>query len=121
MRSLAAGAQRPCAPSSRLPAPRAPRRACAAFASASASSSAATGGVPDAKVVVIGGTGRVGSATASALLQQFPNLEVTLASRSDASYAAAVARRPNLRKAAFKAVDITDAASVKVGRGEEGR
>jgi nucleoside-diphosphate-sugar epimerase len=74
----------------------------------------ATGSVPDARVVVIGGTGRVGSSTASALLKEFPNLKVTVASRSDDSYQAAVSRRPELSKASFQRVDITNADSVKV-------
>ncbi|GFR50296.1 hypothetical protein Agub_g12486 [Astrephomene gubernaculifera] len=74
---------------------------------------AATGAVPDASVVVIGGTGRVGSSTASALIKEFPNLKITLASRSEMSYQAAVSRRPELSKASFQTVDITDADSVK--------
>lgn len=75
---------------------------------------ALTGAVPDARVVVIGGTGRVGSSTASALIKEFPNLKVTLASRSEDSYQAALARRPELSKASFQRVDITSADSVKV-------
>ncbi|GLI71627.1 hypothetical protein VaNZ11_016899 [Volvox africanus] len=74
---------------------------------------AATGAVPDARVVVIGGTGRVGSSTASALIKEFPNLKITLASRSDASYQAAISRRPELSKASFQHVDITNADSVR--------
>ncbi len=70
--------------------------------------------VPDANVVVIGGTGRVGSSTASALIKEFPNLKLTLASRSESSYKAAVDRRPELSKAAFQTVDITNPDSVKV-------
>lgn len=63
--------------------------------------------------VVIGGTGRVGGSTASALLSNFPGLKVTLASRSPASYESAVGRRPELKQAQFKSVDINDQASVK--------
>ncbi|KAG2486380.1 hypothetical protein HYH03_014960 [Edaphochlamys debaryana] len=74
---------------------------------------AAKGAVPDSHVVVIGGTGRVGSSTASALLKEFPNVKVTLASRSDASYSSVVERRPELAKAGFERVDITSAESVK--------
>ncbi|KAG2451617.1 hypothetical protein HYH02_003398 [Chlamydomonas schloesseri] len=73
----------------------------------------ATGPVPDKSVVVIGGTGRVGSSTAATLLKEFPNLKVTLASRSDDSYKAAVARRPELSKAGFQRVDITSSDSVQ--------
>lgn len=65
-------------------------------------------------VVVIGGTGRVGSSTASALIKSFPGLKVTLASRSQESYQAAVGRRPDLSAASFKPVDIDSPDSVKV-------
>ena len=74
----------------------------------------ATGPVPDKSVVVIGGTGRVGSSTAATLLKEFPNLKVTVASRSDDSFKAAVERRPELSKAGFQRVDITNADSVQV-------
>jgi hypothetical protein len=48
-------------------------------------------------VVIIGGTGRVGSSTASALLAAVPGANISLASRSADSYAAAVQSRPDLR------------------------
>jgi hypothetical protein len=85
-----------------------------ASSSAASNVPASVGGVPDANVVIIGGTGRVGSSTASALLKSFPNLNVTLASRSKESYSQALSRRPELSKAGFQTVDITNAASVKV-------
>lgn len=69
------------------------------------------------RALVIGGTGRVGSSSASAMLSSFPGLQVTLASRSKASYDAAVAARPELSKSEFKTVDINDKAAIKVGAG----
>lgn len=66
-------------------------------------------------VVIIGGTGRVGSSTASALIKSFPDLNVTIASRSTDSHKAAVERRPDLKAAGFKAVDINNKESIKVG------
>ncbi len=65
--------------------------------------------------MVIGGTGRVGSSTASVLMKTFPELKVTVASRNQSSYDAAVGRRPELRGAAFKQCSIDDAKSVEVG------
>jgi hypothetical protein len=67
------------------------------------------------RCVVIGGTGRVGGSSASALLSAFPGLKVTLASRYRATYDAAVARRPELGSMEFVNVDIGDKAAVKVG------
>lgn len=72
-------------------------------------------------MVIIGGTGRVGSSAAAALLSSFPNVKVTLAGRSKASYEAALLRRPELRSAEYKQVDISDAASVQVRRGAGNR
>lgn len=93
---------------------RAPRTHCKAQIFRSRIICASSGSVPDARVVVIGGTGRVGSSTASALIKEFPNLQLTLASRNEDSYHAAVSRRPELSKAAFQRVDITNADSVRV-------
>lgn len=55
-------------------------------------------------VVVLGGTGRVGSSTAVALLQKDPSLHVVVASRSRESFGAAVKKRPQLAKAEFREV-----------------
>ena len=75
------------------------------------------GGAPDFQgkhVVVIGGTGRVGSSTASALIKSFPGLKVTVASRSKDSYQQMLGRRPELSKAEFRPVDIDSQDSIKV-------
>ncbi|CAK0739628.1 hypothetical protein CVIRNUC_001182 [Coccomyxa viridis] len=65
------------------------------------------------KVLILGGTGRVGASTASALLRKCPDAEIILASRSTKSYEAAVKKRPELANAKFLAVDIDDAASLE--------
>lgn len=65
-------------------------------------------------VVVIGGTGRVGSSTAAALIALDPNLKVSIAGRSQESHAAMLLRRPELASVPFKQCDITDLASVQV-------
>ena len=62
------------------------------------------------KVLILGGTGRVGASTASALLRKCPDAEIILASRSTKSYEAAVKKRPELANAkvmTFQLVDIT--------------
>jgi hypothetical protein len=72
--------------------------------------------IPENKhVVVIGGTGRVGSSTASTLLNSFPHLQVSVAGRSRTSYEQAVVRRPALSRAKFLQCDINgDKAALKV-------
>ncbi|KAJ9514562.1 hypothetical protein QJQ45_016295 [Haematococcus lacustris] len=67
------------------------------------------------KVVIIGGTGRVGSSTASCILRSFPDVNVTIAGRSKSSYDDAISRRPDLAKCRFQQVDIASPSSVKVG------
>ena len=70
----------------------------------------------DAKVVVLGGTGRVGGATAAALLGQDAGLttrEVTLAGRRKEAAMEAKSRHPALANAAFVEVDVNDKESVK--------
>ena len=56
------------------------------------------------RILVLGGTGRVGSSTAVALLRKDPSLQVIVASRSRASYYAAVKKRPKLAAAKFEKV-----------------
>lgn len=93
---------------------------CSSSAAPEPSTSPATAPPPlegSPRVVIIGGTGRVGSSAAAALLSSFPNVKVTLAGRSKASYEAALLRRPELRSTEYKQVDISDAASVQVRRG----
>lgn len=66
------------------------------------------------KVLIIGGTGRVGSSTASALINAFPGISVSLASRNSGSYDRAVQLRPELNQTKFIKLDIDHADSVKV-------
>lgn len=49
-------------------------------------------------MLILGGTGRVGASTASALLRKCPDTDIILASRSTKSYEAAVKKRPELAK-----------------------
>ena len=66
------------------------------------------------KVVFVGGTGRVGSSAAAALLRQEPGVALVLAGRTESSFAAAVERHPSLRSTscAFAACDCSDRASL---------
>jgi NADPH:quinone reductase-like Zn-dependent oxidoreductase len=67
------------------------------------------------KVVVLGGTGRVGSATASALLEDFGDVyDVAVAGRSRENYDKIVKLRPRLVGASYVPCDIADLESVKV-------
>jgi hypothetical protein len=65
------------------------------------------------KVVLIGGTGRVGSSTASNLLRTIPEAEIYLGSRTRETFEAALQRRPDLSKASHIQLDIHDQASVE--------
>ena len=62
----------------------------------------------------VGGTGRVGSSAAAALLRQEPGVALVLAGRTESSFAAAVERHPSLRSTscAFAACDCSDPASL---------
>ena len=66
------------------------------------------------KVVFVGGTGRVGAASAAALVANDPSVaKVVLAGRSDAAAAEAMERHPSLRGVAeFAKLDLADASSV---------
>ena len=55
----------------------------------------------------------MGSSTAAALLSSHPGLKVSLASRSPTSFEHAVELRPELRKAKFQQLDVSQAAAVK--------
>ncbi len=54
----------------------------------------------------MGGTGRVGSLTAAALLQSEPGLEIVLSGRNEASYRELVNKRPELAATRFLRCDI---------------
>lgn len=66
------------------------------------------------KVIVLGGTGRVGSATAASLLENFKHYDITVASRSQASFDKIKQLRPGLHNAKFAACDINSKESIKV-------
>ena len=65
------------------------------------------------KVVLIGGTGRVGSSTASNLLKTIPEAEIYLGSRTRQTFDAALQRRPDLVNASHIQLDINDQSSVE--------
>lgn len=65
------------------------------------------------KIVLIGGTGRVGSSTASALLNLVPNAELVLGSRTEATYQNAVDRRKDLANTKHVQLDINDSVSIE--------
>ncbi len=48
------------------------------------------------KIVLVGGTGRVGSSTASNLLRTIPEAEIVLGSRTRETFENALLRRPEL-------------------------
>ncbi|KAK9827368.1 hypothetical protein WJX81_002139 [Elliptochloris bilobata] len=64
------------------------------------------------RVLILGGTGRVGSSTAAALLRTERGLEVVLSGRSEASYAKLVDMRPELAGARFLRCDIDNDADL---------
>jgi nucleoside-diphosphate-sugar epimerase len=67
------------------------------------------------KVVVLGGTGRVGSATAQSLLENFGDAyDVAVAGRSQQNFESVLKLRPGLKGARYVPCDITDLESVKV-------
>lgn len=64
--------------------------------------------VVPSKILLLGGTGRVGSSTAASLLQLTPEHKITLAGRREEGYRDALQRRPALKGTTFAQVDITD-------------
>lgn len=65
------------------------------------------------KVVLIGGTGRVGSSTASSLLRTIPDAEILLGSRTRGTFEQALQRRPELIGTSHVQLDINDMPSVE--------
>jgi len=91
------------------------RRRCRRIERAPATRCEATGNDVDVvgKVVVLGGTGRVGSATASAIRRAMGNRgELTLGGRTRERASEAKARHAELVDAAFVEVDVLDKQSV---------
>ena len=64
-------------------------------------------------ILVLGGTGRVGSAIAASLLQRTPGHTITLAGRNPDGYANLVEKRPELSGAAWAPVDVYSHDAVK--------
>ena len=85
--------------------------ACRRYVRAGASSDGGKRENGSKKILVVGGTGRVGSSSAACLLRS--EHQVTLTGRSEASYTAALERLPELRSTAFAAVDLAGADSLK--------
>jgi saccharopine dehydrogenase-like NADP-dependent oxidoreductase len=71
------------------------------------------------KVVVLGGTGRVGSATAASLIENFKQYDITVASRSQQSFEKIMEIRPGLKGARFVQCDITSKENVKVTKQQQ--
>jgi short subunit dehydrogenase-like uncharacterized protein len=68
---------------------------------------------PRPKIVLVGGTGRVGSSTASSLLKIVPAAEVSLGSRTRRTYDDALKRRPDLRNTTHIKLDVNDRPSIE--------
>eukprot|EP00892_Ulva_mutabilis_P008194 jgi/Ulvmu1/5747/UM025_0001.1 len=68
--------------------------------------------VVPSKILLLGGTGRVGSSTAASLLQLTPQHYITLAGRRKEGYQEAVKRRPVLDATRFEQIDIQDREAV---------
>ena len=64
------------------------------------------------KLLIIGGTGRVGSSTAASLVQTHPNLTIILGTRGQEGYDAAVKNRPSLKGLEYRIVDRNDLQSI---------
>ena len=82
---------------------REPASLCRASAAVRASADAPHAGK---RVLILGGTGRVGSLTAAELLRSEPGLDIVLAGRREASYRKVVEARPELAAARFMRCDI---------------
>ncbi|PRW58282.1 saccharopine dehydrogenase [Chlorella sorokiniana] len=98
--------------------PRRRRRSAALAAAAVPGAAAAAAEAPQItgakNVVVLGGSGRVGSSTAAALAAALPSASLSLASREGdgEAFRAAVARRPELGAAKPLRCDVDDPASL---------
>jgi len=68
---------------------------------------------PSPRIVLIGGTGRVGASTASALLQTVPDSKLILGSRTVQSYKNTLERRPELRHSSHIVLDVNQASTVE--------
>ena len=64
------------------------------------------------KLLIIGGTGRVGSSTAASLVQTHPNLTIILGTRGQEGYDAAVKNRPSLEGLEHRVLDRNNLQSI---------
>lgn len=65
------------------------------------------------KIVLVGGTGRVGSSTASNLLRTIPEAEIVLGSRTRDTFENALLRRPELSSTKHIQLEIDDQQSIE--------
>lgn len=63
-------------------------------------------------LLIIGGTGRVGSSTAASLVKTHPNLKIILGTRSQEGYHAAVKNRPELEGLQHRVLDRNNLQSI---------
>lgn len=70
-------------------------------------------------MVVLGGTGRVGSATAASLIENFKHYDITVASRRQQSFDKIIEIRPGLKGARFVQCDISNKDNVKVTKQQQ--
>ncbi len=66
------------------------------------------------RILIIGGTGRVGAAAAAVITRALPAVTVILASRRKESFNEAVLRNPELKGTEFMSVDIANKDSIEV-------
>ena len=66
------------------------------------------------RVLIIGGTGRVGRSAALSLLKTDPDLQITLAGRQRRNFDALVQSTEQLEKTRFAQVDLEDALRLRV-------
>ena len=66
------------------------------------------------RVLIIGGTGRVGRSAALSLLKTDPDLHITLAGRQQRNFDALVQSTEQLEKTRFTQVDLEDATRLRV-------
>lgn len=63
-------------------------------------------------ILILGGTGRVGSGTAAALIGSIPTANVSIGSRTAETYNATIVRRPELCAATYRQLNIDDPSSL---------
>lgn len=85
------------------------------LASESRSESKSEPDLSNKKIIIIGGTGRVGQSTASSLLNNIQDINITLGSRSIENFKSLISKNKQFQnKTKFAKVDINDINSIKV-------